>query len=286
MYFTAFLLLKYRQADCWCMRLEAVPSLTVNGAELTRRQLEALCALSEEGSQKAAAHRLGISTPVLHRYIHEAQRRAQVALLDSTPTGTRLTAEGDEIVTEYLSLRMRMGTSRLPVAGGTLVSEELLLRALSESEGAEGYEVIISTDERNLRDLRAGLMDIVVLDDPVHAMDLVGMEWDQVAEDRLLHVDRGERYGSFRFGAQRIGFRHLQTIGKQVEVARSYLSLQSLDASGLSYFVNESLAARKGLRIKSATDPDLLRHQIVAVRRPGNESLELLARKLRELGGH
>lgn len=268
------------------MRLEAVPSLTVNGAELTRRQLEALCALSQEGSQKAAAHRLGIATPVLHRYIHEAQRRAQVTLFDSTSKGTKLTLEGDEIVTEYLSLRMRMGRTRLPVAGGTIVSEEMLLRALSESEGAENFEAIISTDERNLRDLRAGLMDIVVLDDPVHVMDLVGMEWEQVAEDRLLHVDHGERFGSFRFGAQRIGFRHLQTLGRRFEVAHNYLSLQSLAASGLSYFVNESLAARKGLRVKSATDPELLRHQIVAVRRPGDVSLEALARTLREIGGH
>jgi DNA-binding transcriptional LysR family regulator len=268
------------------MRLEAVPSLSVNGAELTRRQLEALCALSEEGSQKAAAHRLGISTPVLHRYLHEAQRRAQVTLLKSTPTGTLLTAEGDEIVTEYLSLRMRMGRARLPVAGGTIISEELLLRALSESEGAEGFEAIISTDERNLRDLRAGLMDIVVLDDPLHAMDLVGVEWEQVGEDRLLHVDRGDRHASFRFGAQRIGFRHLQTLGRRFEVARSYLSLQSLDASGLSYFVNESLAARKGLRVKSSTDPDLLRHQIVAVRRSGDINVENLARTLWEIGGH
>jgi DNA-binding transcriptional LysR family regulator len=268
------------------MRLEAVPSLSVNGAELTRRQLEALCALSEEGSQKAAAYRLGISTPVLHRYVHEAQRRAQVALVETTPSGTRLTAEGDEIVTEYLSLRMRMGGSRLPVVGCTVVSEELLLRALSETEGTEGFEVIISTDERNLRDLRGGLMDMAVLDDPIHAMDLAGMESDEVAEDRLLQVDRGERYGSFRFGAQRIGFRHLQTEGRRFEVIRSYLSLQSLDASGLSYFVNESLAARKGLRRKSSTDPDLLRHEIVAVRRPGDARMEALARTMKMIGGH
>jgi DNA-binding transcriptional LysR family regulator len=267
------------------MRLEAVPSLTVNGVELTRRQLEALCALSEEGSQKAAAHCLGISTPVLHRYIHEAQRRSGVAMIEATPVGTRLTAEGDEIVTEYLSLRMRMGGGRVPVVGGTVVSEEILLRGLSESEGAEGFEVIISTDERNLRDLRGGLMDLVVLDDPIHAMDLPGMEWEQIAADRLLHVDKGERYGSFRFGAQRIGFRHLQTQGRRFEVARAFLSLQSLDASGLSYFVNESLAARKGLRIKSATDPELLRHQIVAVRRSGDVRMEMLARTLKGIGG-
>jgi DNA-binding transcriptional LysR family regulator len=266
------------------MRLEATPSLSVNGVELTRRQLEALCALSEEGSQKAAAHRLGISVPVLHRYVHEAQRRARVPLIETGPAGTRLTHEGGEVVNEYLSLRMRMGRGRLPVAGATVVSEELLLRAMSECGGAEGFEVIISTDDRNLRDLGAGLMDLVILDDPMHAMDIQGMEWDQVAEDRLLHVDKGDRYGSFRFGAQRIGFRHLQSAGRRFEVARSYLSAQSLEASDLSYFINESLAARRGMRLRSATDPELLRHQILAVHRDGPAGP--LARALRDIGGY
>jgi hypothetical protein len=69
------------------------------------------------------------------------------------------------------------------------------------------------------------------------------------------------------YGAQRIGFRHLESMRASYSIERTYRSLEMMADSGLSFFVNESLALRKGLRIKSDTDPSRLEHKLNAVYR-------------------
>ncbi|HPP44447.1 MAG TPA: hypothetical protein PK446_01485, partial [Methanomassiliicoccaceae archaeon] len=99
--------------------------------------------------------------------------------------------------------------------------------------------------------------------------------------DRLLHVDNGPRYGRFMYGAQRIGFRHLELTGSRYEVEGAYRSLSALQRSGLSFFVNESLALRKRLDLRSATDPSLLEHRINAVYREESNFVRDLVGALR-----
>jgi len=69
------------------------------------------------------------------------------------------------------------------------------------------------------------------------------------------------------YGAQRIGFRHLDTLQVKYTVEGAYRSISALRSSGLSFFINESLALRKGLKLRSATDPGRLEHRISAVYR-------------------
>ena len=148
------------------LRLEPSVALVVAGKRLTPRQLEVLKAVYEEGSQNKAAQRLGISTPVLHRYLAQIEGKIGAPLTSAGPTGTRLNQEGERIALEHIALSRRMDRGRGTVVGGTVVSEELLLSALTNADPEGSVDLIISDDERNLQDFQAGLMDLVMLDEP------------------------------------------------------------------------------------------------------------------------
>jgi DNA-binding transcriptional LysR family regulator len=266
------------------LKLEPSIGLKAGRAVLTTRQLDVLKAIYEEGSQNQAAARLEITTPVLHRYLAQIEAKVGTTLSAATPRGTLLNEEGERIALEYIALSRRMTSAKGTVMGGTIVSEELLLNALTNADPEGDCDLIISDDRRNLQDFRAGLMDIAVLDDPLYLFDLEGIKWQEIATDRLLHVDRGQRYASFPYGAQRIGFRQLESTGTPFEVVRTFRSPELMASSGLSFFISESLALRRGMRIRSDTDPALLAYSINAIYRKETPRVRKLAAELRRLG--
>jgi DNA-binding transcriptional LysR family regulator len=266
------------------LKLEPAVTLKVGEATLTTRQLEVLRAVYEEGSQNRAAARMGIAVPVLNRYLGQIEAKAGAGLMTATPRGTTLNEEGERIALEYIALSRRVASARGTVVGGTLITEEMLLSVLTSADPEGEWDLIVSDDQRNLKDFRAGLMDVVVLDDPLNLFDLEGVSWQEVTSDRLLHVDRGPRYAGFRYGAQRIGFRHLESAGSSYAVVRTYRSPELMAASGLSYFINESLALRRGLKVRSDTDPDKLVHQINAVYRRETPRVRKLVTALKAVG--
>lgn len=266
------------------LKLEPVVSLKVGRSTLTARQLEVLRAVYEEGSQNRAASRLSIAAPVLNRYLGQIETKVGTALLVTSPRGTTLNEEGERIALEYIALSRRVASEKGMVIGGTMITEEMLLRALTAADPEGECDLIISDDQRNLKDFRAGLMDVVVLDDPLYLFDLEGTRWQEVATDRLLHVGRGPRYARFMYGAQRIGFRHLESAGEEHVLVRTFRSPEMMIASGLSFFINESLVLRRGLKIRSDTDPAKLAHQINAVYRKETPGVRRLVSALRKVG--
>jgi len=104
------------------------------------------------------------------------------------------------------------------VVGCSIVTEDLLLSVLSRIDTSGPYDLIISDDERNLKDFRAGLMDIAVIDDPLNVYEFDDARWEEVAEDQLIHVNKGSKYMRYRYGAQRIGFRHLESEGMEYNI--------------------------------------------------------------------
>jgi molybdate transport repressor ModE-like protein len=247
------------------VQLEPSVSLRINGKSVTARQLEVLVAVQEEGSQNRAAERLGISTPVLHRYLSQLEERAGTRMVITSKRGTRLTREGRAVVREFLALKGRARSGESVRVGCSIITEDLLLNVLSRIDSMGPYDLIISDDERNLKDFRAGLMDVVVLDDPIHAFEFDDARWDEIAEDYLLHINRGERYMRFRYGAQRIGFRHLESVGKDYQILGTVRSLPMLLRPKVSFFLNQSYAAKKGIELKTSTHPQLLMHKIIAM---------------------
>ncbi|MCQ5375131.1 MAG: LysR family transcriptional regulator [Methanomassiliicoccales archaeon] len=262
------------------MKIEPRVSLIVNGAHVTPRVLEVLVAILQEGSQKKAAETLGISVPVLHRYIKKLEKSVGTAIMKTTPIGTELTDEGEQLVMEYMALKSKLKRSNRIVVGGTIITEDLLLWALTNFDKEGTIDLIISDDERNIKDFEAGLMDLVILDDPLYIYDLENIIWEEIGEDRLIHVNRGTYYLKFKYGAQRIGFKHLENTGIAYQIKGITRYLPALIQSPFSFFINESLLTKKGLKIKSATPPDLLTHKIIVIYRDDKEEILRLVKEL------
>lgn len=261
--------------------IEASVSVKINGSVLTPRQIEVVNAIHEAGSQNKAAEMLGISVPVLNRYVTQIEKKIKVRIVETDPTGTQLTAEGLEIVKKYAQLANRIKKKDFLNISGTPVSQELLMNALSSVDPEGKCNLIISDDSKNISDIMSGNADLVILDDPLYLFEAEGFEWETIGEDRLLYENHGERHAYFKYGAQRIGFRYLEYTGIPHNIERTFTSISSLIDSGLSFFINESIALRRGLNIKSALPPEQLRHEITAVYSEDNEYIRRIIHELK-----
>lgn len=98
----------------------------------------------------------------------------------------------------------------------------------------------------------------------------------------MIHLDKGPSYVRYRYGAQRIGFRHLDSLGLEYSIDGTSRYLPSLLRSNKSCFIAESLALKKGLKLSSATDPNLLAYRILALFRAEKDSITWLVRELKK----
>jgi len=237
------------------------------GQEITHKQIMSLVALHESGSMKKAAQRLGISTPVLHKHVRDAEEKTGTGLVLSTSRGTSLTTDGLELMGRYRAYEARLRDEPLLRVAGTLVSERCLLRAASAmSDKGKDCLLTISTDDSNLRLVDEMRVDCILLDDPLCAMEMASdKESTEVASDMLLHRDAGKDYARVAFGAQRLGFRQLEQRRVKYRVVRGVHDPALLDGSGLSYFVNRSLARRGLLRAEGAREQGWSVHSIIAL---------------------
>jgi molybdenum-dependent DNA-binding transcriptional regulator ModE len=261
--------------------LKPVISLKVNGARLTPHQLDVLLTVHQEGSQRKAGQKLKIATPVVHRYLAQMEAKAGVKLLKTSALGTTLTEDGKQIALEYSALVARMKDGGATIVGGTISTEDLLLSAVSRLDSESKYDLIIADDERNMKDFDAGLMDLVLLDDPLYAYEAENAQIEDIAGDRLIHVDKGPSYMKYRYGAQRIGFRHLDSTKANYTIDGTTRYLPTLLRSNKSCFIAESLALKKGLKLSSATDPNLLAYRILALYHGEKEAVSWLLRELK-----
>ena len=247
------------------VEVEVKTYMAVNGRNISTRQLEVLSAINRLGSKTAAAKELGISPPVVQRYMAQMEEVAGTRLMASTPNGTELTETGLRLLEIAEMMEYRCVDERGFTISCSPVTEELVMQAVSNTKVKAS--IIISDDYTNVRSLKQGLSDIIILDDPQLLSDVDDYEWLEVGYMDMIHVDRGPSYIRYRYGAQRIAYEQLELMGVKYSVdAETYL-LSELINSNKSFFVDEYLLQRKGLKIKSATDKRLLRHSITAVYR-------------------
>jgi molybdate transport repressor ModE-like protein len=245
---------------------------------MTDRQIEVLNAVHETGSINSAARTLGITAPVAYRHIKEIERIVGDAVLRTSPRGSVLTERGTDILKRIRSAGTRLSNERRFTVACSPVTEELLMSVLSSIN--VNADLMISDDGMNMRYLEKNETDVVILDDPAHVFDDDSLQWQEVGQMGMVHVDKGSSYIRYRYGAQRIAFRHLDAAGKKYTIDSETLSLSELIDSGKSYFVDDVLLMRKGIRMHSSTDPALLRHSILAVYRELSEPINRLVNEL------
>ncbi|UCF08014.1 MAG: LysR family transcriptional regulator, partial [Thermoplasmata archaeon] len=112
----------------------------VDGVHISFRQLQALSAVAETGSQNRAAQKLGIAVPVLHRYIRELEVKLGFGLLSTTTQGTVLTKQGGEIVDAQKRFENRLRERENPVVAASPLFSHLVSEAISSVEKA-GYKI-------------------------------------------------------------------------------------------------------------------------------------------------
>ena len=253
------------------MEIKVTTSQTVNGHQVTARQIEVLAAVRDEGSKNAAARKLGISAPVVHNYLASMEKGTGVKLLEATPNGTCLTEDALRILEVAEMTERRCDLTRKFTVACTPVTEELIMSVMTPTK-IKG-ELIISDDQMNMRMLREGTVDVIILDDPVLLFDLDGFHWTEVGTMDMVHVDNGPSYVRYRYGAQRIAYAYLDSIDKDYTVDAEVSLVQDLISSGKSFFIDEFMLTRKNLRLKSAVDPQMLRHAITAIYRKESRNI-------------
>ena len=91
-------------------------------------------------------------------------------------------------------------------------------------------------------------MDLLILDDPLFAYEsLREHPVKEIGKDTLLMVDRGPRFARYRYGPQRLGFEYLKQEGIDHKVVRFISNIDAIMDAKLSFFVNNTMAHRKGL---------------------------------------
>jgi DNA-binding transcriptional LysR family regulator len=255
-------------------RVQASLTVQVNGHTLTEKQSKAVLALYLNGTQRAAARSLGISAPVLCRHLRQVEVKAGATIMECGARGTVLNELGESIAKEQLALQGKLKERQQLAVACTPLTEDLLMQALNTADPKGEVDVVISDDKHNITDFQAGLLDLVLLDDPLFAYESEGYSWEEVGNDRLLHVRKGEHYASYRFGPQRLGFLSLDAERRPYRMVRTYSSLGALIRSGHSYFVSEGLLVRKGHRPRG--DEPAIPYAILCLYRPTPGAEEVL----------
>ena len=248
--------------------MDIVPqtSLVVNGKTVTHRQLEALAAVRDTGSQTAAARSLGISVPVLHKYISNIELAAGAPVLRTTPSGSALTEEGEKIARIADSMGYRGDIEHGFTVCCSPVTEDLMMSAISSAR-IPGAHIIVSDDEYNIKMMREGRADLAIIDDPLYLFDAEEFVMDEIGYMGMVLVDNGPSFIRYRYGAQRVAFMFMDSEDRKYTIDAETFSLADLLGSNKSFFIDELMLVRKNLRLKSAIDPGMLRHAVTAIYR-------------------
>ncbi len=254
------------------MQIRVQSSQTVNGRPVTARQLEALLAIQDTGSQTAAARKLGISVPVVHKYISGIEEAAGSPILKTTPSGSKLTEDGQHIADVARAMSLRCRNDRGFTVCCSPVTEDLIMSVISSLKIPDA-NIVVSGDEYNIRMLREDRADLAIIDDPLYLFDADEFEMDEIGYMGMVLVDNGPSFIRYRYGAQRVAFMFLDSEDRQYTIDSETFSLPELLGSNRSFFVEEYLLTRRNLRLKSAVDPNMLRHAITALYREESRSV-------------
>ncbi len=132
------------------VKVEARTEIVINGESVTHRQLEALDAVARTGSMSAAAKELGVSVPVVHRYITNIESAAGEPVTRSTPSGTSLNETGEAIRRRFTECEARCSDDRGYTVCCSPVTNDLVTSSFSALKMTD-VELVVSDDVHNVR---------------------------------------------------------------------------------------------------------------------------------------
>jgi len=166
-------------------------SLIIEGNTFSYKLFEALKYVSMTYSQRKAAQKLGISHAVLNRRIREAEEKFGFKLLFTTGAGSELTDDAREILQKYEKYTNRLKKrEKLIICGGYASSR--LIEAMSSKYGLNAA-VYRTSDENAIQLASLDMVDILTLDDPVHAF-IQNLDFIPIAYDHLVLVSAKNKH--------------------------------------------------------------------------------------------
>jgi molybdenum-dependent DNA-binding transcriptional regulator ModE len=260
---------KYNKLHSQVVRPKPRPcvSFEFENGRVTERELRALASVDSTGSQLEAAKALGISIPVLHRRLSSAEAKVGAPIVETFNRGTRLTQQGTELVHAFEEYNRRTTPPTTPVIACSPIMRQRVHNALSIIEREyRRTTAIVSDDEMNMRLFLSGQVDLLILDDPIFAYEsLREHPVKEIGKDTLLMVDRGPSFARYRYGPQRLGFEYLKQEEIEHEEVRFISNIDAILDEKLSFFVNNSMAYRKGLNRRSLSIKPIVEFSILAV---------------------
>ncbi len=173
------------------MKFHPSLNLRIKGETFSYRLFEALTEITNTWSQREAAKRLGISHAVLNRRIRDAEGKLGFKLVETTGAGSGLSPQGMLILEKYQRYLRRLDEPDVPVIGGGPIATGLM-DVLARQYGLE--VTIYTTDDLNALEMaEMDLVDILVLDDPVHAF-MHDLDFIPIARDDLVLVSGSDEY--------------------------------------------------------------------------------------------
>ncbi|MDY9924233.1 LysR family transcriptional regulator [Methanobacterium sp.] len=173
------------------MKFHPSLNLRIKGETFNYRLFEALTEITNTWSQREAAKRLKISHAVLNRRIRDAEEKLGFKLVETTGAGSGLSPQGMMILEKYQRYLRRLAEPDVPVIGGGPIATGLM-DVLARQYGLE--VTIYTTDDLNaLKMAEMDLVDILVLDDPVHAF-MHDLDFIPIARDDLVLVSGSDEY--------------------------------------------------------------------------------------------
>jgi DNA-binding transcriptional LysR family regulator len=209
------------------MKFHPSLNLRIKGETFSYRLFEALTEITNTWSQREAAKRLGISHAVLNRRIRDSEEKLGFKLVETTGAGSGLSSQGMLILEKYQRYLRRLEERDLPVIGGGPIATGLM-DVLAHQYGLEA--MIYTTDDLNaLKMAEMDLVDILVLDDPVHAfmhdLDFIPIARDDLVlvsghDESLENVDQlhGRKFVEVIHSAQRLAWNTLDQLRVDYEI--------------------------------------------------------------------
>ena len=211
------------------MKYHPKVSLIIEGHTFSYKLFEALEGVSKTYSQRKAAQELGISHAVLNRRIKEAEEKLGFKLLAATGAGSELTDAAKKIFQTYEKYTNRLkDREKLIICGGYASSR--LMETLS-SEYSLNAAVYRTSDENAIHLANLDMVDILTLDDPVHAfiqnLDFVPIAYDHlvlVSNSRIHYINElnGKNFVEIIDSPQRLAWNTLDDNKIQYKLAKEF----------------------------------------------------------------
>ena len=145
--------------------------IEIDGISFNYKFFETLESLSKTYSQRKTAKELKVSHSVLNRRIKNAEDKLGEKLVITVGSGSELSEKGYELLDIYYKYKNRLeDREEIIIAGGHIITG--LLQAISYDLPFK--TLIYSSDDESAYELaKQDLVDILALDDPLLAFDLV-----------------------------------------------------------------------------------------------------------------